>query len=231
MTSAISDSWRRNFGVDRPGKIVCVGLNYASHTAEAGFTKPETPLLFGKFANTLTEDGEPILIPPSLGHVDAEAELALVIGRQAKGVDADDSIDFVFGYTVANDVSAREVQFKDGQWFRGKGFDSFCPLLSEIVPVADLGEAHGLRVVQRLNGEVLQDGNTADLIFGVRELVSYISRNITLEPGDLVLTGTPEGVGYFREPRISLTLGDRVSVEVEGVGTLSNPVIGVGFDS
>ena len=231
MFAAISQSWLRNFGIARPGKIVCVGLNYATHTSESGFTPPDAPLLFGKFANTLLDDGEPIVISPSLGHVDAEAELAAVVGRRAKDVDVDDALDFVHGYTVGNDVSARELQFGDGQWFRGKGIDGFCPLLSGIVPVAELGEARGLRVVQRLNDDVLQDGNTADLIFGVRELVSYISRYITLDPGDVVLTGTPEGVGYFREPKVSLQPGDRVTVEVEGVGTLSNPVVDVDVTS
>jgi 2-keto-4-pentenoate hydratase/2-oxohepta-3-ene-1,7-dioic acid hydratase in catechol pathway len=195
-------------------EIVCVGLNYASHTSESSFTVPAAPLLFGKFANTLVGDGEPILVSSSLAHVDAEAELAVVIGRRAKGVGVDDALEFVHGYTVANDVSARELQFGDGQWFRGKGLDGFCPLLSEIVPVADLGEASGLRVVQRLNGDVLQDGNTSNLIFGVRELVAYISCNITLDPGDVVLTGTPDGVGYFREPKVTLSPGDRVSVSI-----------------
>jgi 2-keto-4-pentenoate hydratase/2-oxohepta-3-ene-1,7-dioic acid hydratase in catechol pathway len=231
VSAGITESWRRNFGIERPGKIVCVGLNYARHTSESGFTVPAAPLLFGKFANTLVGDGEPILVSSSLGHVDAEAELAVVIGTRAKGVSVDDALEFVQGYTVANDVSARELQFSDGQWFRGKGLDSFCPLHSELVSVADLGEARGLRVVQRLNGEVLQDGNTSDLIFGVRELVAYISRSITLDPGDVVLTGTPDGVGYFREPKVSLRAGDRVTVEVEGVGVLSNPVVGVEFAS
>ncbi|HXH98136.1 MAG TPA: fumarylacetoacetate hydrolase family protein [Gaiellaceae bacterium] len=220
----VFETWSRLFGRSAPGKIVCVGLNYRSHASETEMDLPKQPLLFGKFANTIVGSGDAIVLPPESNHVDAEAELAIVIGSRVSRVLAEGALKAVYGYTVANDVSARDVQFGDGQWFRGKSFDTFCPLLSEIVPVSELGAATDLRVVQRLNGEVLQDGRTSDLIFDVPALVSYVSHAMTLEPGDLILTGTPEGVGYFREPRIALTHGDEVEVEVETIGVLRNPV-------
>ena len=160
----------------------------------------------------------------NVGHVDAEAELAIVIGTRAKDISLDDALTVVHGYTAANDVSAREVQFTDQQWFRGKGFDTFCPLLSPIVPTKELGAAEDLRVTQRLNGLALQDGRTGDLIFAVPALVAYISSVMTLDAGDVILTGTPNGVGYFRNPKVALEPGDIVEVEIEGIGTLRNPI-------
>jgi 2-keto-4-pentenoate hydratase/2-oxohepta-3-ene-1,7-dioic acid hydratase in catechol pathway len=221
---AVFATWSRLFGRAVPGKIVCVGLNYRSHASESEMDLPKQPLLFGKFANTIVGPGDAIVLPPESTHVDAEADLAVVIGATASCVPPERALEAVHGYTAANDVSARDVQFADGQWFRGKGFDTFCPVLGEIVPVSELGAAADLGVVQRLNGEVLQDGRTRDLIFDVPTLVSYVSHAMTLEPGDLILTGTPEGVGYFREPRVSLSAGDEVEVEVEGIGVLRNPV-------
>ena len=220
----IGDIWRETFSIDRPGKIVCVGLNYRDHVAEGEQALPDEPLLFGKFANTLIGSGEPIILPASSTHVDAEAELALVVGHSAKNVNGNDALNYIFGYTVANDVSARDLQFQDGQWFRGKGFDTFCPLLSQITPASEL-DPTDLRVVQRLNGEVIQNARTSSLIFDLPTLVSHISTVMTLEPGDLILTGTPSGVGYFRTPKIGLRPGDVVEIEVEGVGKLSNPVM------
>jgi 2-keto-4-pentenoate hydratase/2-oxohepta-3-ene-1,7-dioic acid hydratase in catechol pathway len=208
-----------------PAKIVCVGLNYRPHAAESNFEVPDEPLLFGKFATTLVGPGEAIELPRQAEHVDAEAELACVIGRRIRDVSAGEALEALYGYTAANDVSARDLQFGDGQWFRGKGFDTFCPLLPDIVPVSELGAGSGLRVVQRLNGEVLQDGSTDDLIFDVPTLVAFVSGVMTLEPGDVILTGTPEGVGYFRTPRIALAHGDEVEIEVEGVGILRNHVV------
>ncbi len=221
--ASITEVWRRLFACDAPGKIVCVGVNYSDHATEAALALPATPLLFGKFANTLIGPGEAIVLPAESTHVDAEAELVAVIGARASRVGRDEALDHVFGYTVANDVSARDVQFADGQWFRGKGFDTFCPLLPEIVPAREL-DPSDLRVVQRLNGEVIQDARTSQLVFDVPALVSYISHSLTLDPGDIVLTGTPSGTGFFREPKIALRAGDVVDVEVEGVGILSNPV-------
>src|SRR5579862_7051945 len=185
---------------------------------------PAEPLLFGKFPNTLIGPGEAIVLPFEATHVDSEAELAVEIGRRGRRIAEADALDFVAGYRCANDVSARNLQYGDKQWTRGKGFDTFCPLGDRLVPVSELGDGSGLRVVQRLNGELFQDGNTADLVFSVRRLVSFASAVFTLEPGDLILTGTPPGVGYARTPRIALRPGDTVEVEVEGIGTLTNPV-------
>jgi 2,4-diketo-3-deoxy-L-fuconate hydrolase len=221
---SIRDEWSERFGRRDP-KIVCVGLNYKAHAGESGGELPKAPLLFGKFANTLAGDGDPIVLPPDIGHVDAEAELAVVIGERASRVPKEKAFDVVAGYTCANDVSARDAQFGDGQWFRGKGFDSFCPVGPRIVAAGEL-DPSDLRIRQRLNGDVLQESRTSDLIFDVPTLVSYVSNAITLEPGDLILTGTPEGVGVFREPKIALKSGDVVEIEVEGIGVLRNEVTG-----
>jgi len=204
--------WQKRFGCRNP-RIVCVGLNYKAHASESGGELPKAPLLFAKFSNTLVGDGDPIVLPPDIGHVDAEAELAIVMGDGGS----------IFGFTCANDVSARDAQFGDGQWFRGKGFDTFCPVGPRIVPAAEL-DPSDLRIQQRLNGDVLQDSRTSDLIFDVPTLVDYISKVITLEHGDLILTGTPEGVGVFRDPKISLKPGDVVEIEIEGIGVLRNEV-------
>lgn len=208
------EEWRQQFGCRNP-RIVCVGLNYKAHAGESGGELPKAPLLFAKFSNTLVGDGDTIRLPPDIGHVDAEAELAIVIGERGS----------IFGYTCANDVSARDAQFGDGQWFRGKGFDTFCPVGPRIVPAAEL-DPSDLQIQQRLNGDMLQDSRTSDLIFDVPTLVGYISQVITLEAGDLILTGTPEGVGVFREPKIALAPGDVVEIEIEGIGVLRNEVSG-----
>lgn len=206
-------------------KIICVGRNYAEHAAELGDAPPEAPLLFGKFTNTLIGPGEPIVLPREATHVDAEAELAVEIGVGGRRIAESEALAHVRGYRCANDLSARNIQYAESQWTRAKGFDTFCPLGTQLVPVADLGDGSGLRVVQRLNGMILQDGNTRDLLFGVRFLVAYSSNAFTLEPGDLILTGTPPGVGWARDPKLALAPGDVVEVEVEGIGTLSNPVV------
>jgi 2-keto-4-pentenoate hydratase/2-oxohepta-3-ene-1,7-dioic acid hydratase in catechol pathway len=211
-------------GKIRRVKIVCVGRNYAEHAAELGNDVPAEPLLFGKFPNAIVGPDEAIGLPPEATHVDAEAELAVEIGRSGRRVAEDDALDLVRGYRCANDVSASNLQYGDGQWTRGKGFDTFCPLGDRLVPISELGDGSGLRVVQRLNGEVLQDGNTDDFIFGVRRLVADASSIFTLEPGDLILTGTPPGVGYGRDPKVSLADGDVVEVEIDGIGVLRNPV-------
>jgi 2-keto-4-pentenoate hydratase/2-oxohepta-3-ene-1,7-dioic acid hydratase in catechol pathway len=206
-------------------KIICVGINYADHSAETGVELPAEPLLFGKFENALIGPGEAIVLPPEATQIDAEAELAVEIGRRGRRIGADDALDFVAGYRCANDVSARNLQFADKQWLRGKSFDTFSPLGDRLVPVGELGDGSGLRVVQRLNGETLQDGSTSDLVFGVRLLVAHASSVFTLEPGDLILTGTPAGVGYTRTPPVTMRDGDVVEVEIEGIGVLRNPVI------
>jgi 2-keto-4-pentenoate hydratase/2-oxohepta-3-ene-1,7-dioic acid hydratase in catechol pathway len=206
-------------------KIICVGRNYAEHAAELGDDPPTEPLLFGKFDNTLIGPDTAIVLPPEATHVDAEAELAVEIGVGGHRIAEADALSHVRGYRCANDVSARDIQYSESQWARAKGFDTFCPLGDRLVPVSELGDGSGLRVVQRLNGQVLQNGSTGDLIFAVPFLVSYISAVFTLEPGDLILTGTPPGVGWARDPKVSLVDGDVVEVEVEGIGVLSNPVV------
>jgi 2-keto-4-pentenoate hydratase/2-oxohepta-3-ene-1,7-dioic acid hydratase in catechol pathway len=224
---AVARSLPRSFPVvQRPEKIVCVGQNYRSHRAEMQGREVTEPTLFGKFAATVIGDGDAIVLPPESSHVDAEAELAVVIGKPARRVSREQALGFVAGYLCANDVSARDIQYAgDRQWFRGKNFETFCPVgPAEPVPVSELGDGSGLRVQQVLNGEVLQDGSTSDLIFDVPYLVAYVSTLFTLEPGDLILTGTPSGVGWAREPKVSLQAGDVVEVRIDGVGTLTNPV-------
>ncbi len=221
----LKETWRREFGRELPGKIVCVGLNYRDHVEEQNAALPEEPLLFGKFANAVCGDGDPIVLPREGGHVDAEAELAVVIGLEGRRIPRERALEHVRGYTCGNDVSARGFQLRDGQWLRGKGFDSFCPLGPRLVPVAELGDASDLRVTQRLNGETLQDSRTSALVFDVPFLVAHVSSVFTLEPGDVILTGTPSGVGVFREPKVSLEAGDVVEVEIEGIGTLRSPVV------
>jgi 2-keto-4-pentenoate hydratase/2-oxohepta-3-ene-1,7-dioic acid hydratase in catechol pathway len=209
----------------RPGKIVCIGLNYRDHAREAGLDPPTRPLVFAKFPSAVIGPDEPILIDASLTtRVDWEVELAVVIGRRMRGVDASDALDHVFGYTVANDVSARDVQFADGQWVRGKSFDSFCPLGPVVVTRDELPDPQALALRTRVNGETVQDSSTAEMIFGVAELLASCSESFTLEPGDVVLTGTPWGCGEFMEPRRCLHPGDLVEAEVEGIGVLRNPV-------
>jgi 2-keto-4-pentenoate hydratase/2-oxohepta-3-ene-1,7-dioic acid hydratase in catechol pathway len=207
-----------------PEKVICVGLNYHDHALEQGADLPEKPLLFGKFASALIGPGDAIVLPPESSHVDAEAELVVVIGTEGRRVSEVDALDIVAGYTVANDVTARDLQSKDGQWLRAKGFDTFCPLLPGVVPVSELGDGSGLRIVQRLNGDVLQDSSTSELIFGVPRLVAHASNVFTLRPGDLILTGTPAGVGIHRKPPVALADGDVVEIEIEGIGVLRNPV-------
>ena len=220
----LRELWQERFGRPEPGKLICVGLNYRDHALEQGAEPPVEPLLFGKFANALSGPGDPIVLPFETAHVDAEAELVVVIGARGRRVAAADALSLVAGYTCANDVSARDLQRRDGQWLRSKSFDTFCPLLPVVVPVETLGEADDLRIVQRLNGDPLQDSSTSELIFGLRELVAHASSVFTLEPGDIILTGTPAGVGVFRNPPVSLKPGDDVEIEIEGIGVLRNPV-------
>lgn len=226
----LKKTWAENFGCSYPSKIVAVGLNYLDHFEEArlmfpNLSLPGEPSIFGKMANTLIGDGDPILLPRESRHLDAEAELAIVIDQRARRVSAREALDVVAGYTVANDISARDIQSKERHICRSKNFDTFCPILPDIAPVAQLGEANNLRIVQRLNNVVLQDGNTKDFIFGVPELVEYVSLSMTLEPGDIILTGTPAGVGIFRNPPVPLRPGDSVEIEIEGIGCLRNTVM------
>jgi len=210
--------------IDRPQKIVCVGLNYRDHAEEQGVELPERPLLFAKWPNTLIASGEPIRIPPISQNVDYEAELGVVIGRRASRVATDDALDFVRGYVVANDVSGRDLQFSDGQWVRGKSLDTFLPL-GELVPASEVPDPQALPIRAILNGETMQDSNTSNQIFGVAEVVAFVSQGITLEPGDLIITGTPAGVGAFRKPPVWLQPGDEITIEIDGLGSITNPVV------
>jgi len=209
--------------IDLPQKIVCVGLNYRDHAEEQGVDLPERPLLFAKWPNTLIPDGDPIRIPAVTQQVDYEAELGVVIGKRAARVGVDDALDVVRGYVVANDVSARDLQFSDGQWVRGKTLDTFLPV-SELVPASEVPDPQALPIRAILNGQVMQDSNTSNQIFGVREVISFVSEAITLEPGDLIITGTPAGVGAFRDPKVWLKPGDEITIEIEGLGSITNPV-------
>jgi 2-keto-4-pentenoate hydratase/2-oxohepta-3-ene-1,7-dioic acid hydratase in catechol pathway len=211
--------------IERPEKIVCLGLNYRDHAEEQGVDLPASPLLFAKWPNTLIGPGEAIVIPPSVAKCDYEAELAVVLGVRVRRVSRENALEAVRGYLCANDVSARDLQFADGQWTRGKSVDTFCPVGPRLVPAAEIPDPHDLRIRALVNGEVLQDSTTANLVFGIDEIVSYVSQTVTLEPGDLILTGTPAGVGIFRDPQRLLQPGDEVTIEIEGIGELTNPVV------
>jgi 2-keto-4-pentenoate hydratase/2-oxohepta-3-ene-1,7-dioic acid hydratase in catechol pathway len=207
------------------GKILAIGRNYADHALEGGSEPPAAPLIFNKLSNSLSAHNAPIVLPAISSQVDYEAELAVVIGRRAKRVSEAEALDYIFGYTLINDVSARDLQFGDGQWVRGKGLDGFAPLGPFITTRADIADVQALDIEGRLNGEVMQSSNTSKMIFQIAYLVSYISQGITLEPGDCIATGTPEGVGIFRKPPVLLKAGDIFEVTVEHLGTLRNPVV------
>jgi 2-keto-4-pentenoate hydratase/2-oxohepta-3-ene-1,7-dioic acid hydratase in catechol pathway len=208
-----------------PSKIACVGLNYHDHCRETGMAAPERPLIFAKFASSLTGPDASIEWSDRLTEqVDWEAELAVVIGRRTREASEREALAAIFGYTAANDVSARDLQFADHQWVRGKSLDTFCPVGPVIVTPDEFGDPQDKRLVARVNGETMQDSTTAEMIFGVAEIVSFLSQACTLEPGDLILTGTPWGVGAFRDPPVFLSPGDSVEIEVEEVGVLANNV-------
>jgi 5-carboxymethyl-2-hydroxymuconate isomerase len=211
----------------RPGKVVAIGLNYADHVREAGVSAPLTPLVFAKFPSSVVGPDHPIRFDPTLAErVDWEVELAVVVGRRMRDVAVADALDHVFGYTVANDVSARDVQFADGQWVRGKSFDSFCPLGPVVVTADEIPDPQRLRLQTRVNDEVMQDSSTSEMVFPVAELLAFCSRSFTLEPGDVLLTGTPWGCGEFMDPPRRLRPGDLVECEIESIGVLRNPVLG-----
>ncbi len=208
-----------------PGKIVAIGRNYVDHAIEGGAEPPKAPLIFNKLPNSLSAHNEPIVLPTISNQVDYEAELAVVMGRTATRVSEAAALDYVFGYTLMNDVSARDLQYGDGQWTRGKGLDTFAPLGPFITTRDEIADVQALKIEGRLNGEVMQSSNTAKMIFKVAYLISYISQGITLEPGDVIATGTPDGVGIFRKPPVLLKAGDVYEVTVEKLGTLRNAVI------
>jgi 5-carboxymethyl-2-hydroxymuconate isomerase len=200
----------------RPGKIVAIGLNYLDHIRESKLPRPAQPLVFAKFPSSVTGPVDPIVVDAELtAQVDWEVELGVVVGRRNEA----------FGYTVCNDVSARDVQFSESQWTRGKSFDTFCPVGPVVVTTDEIPDPQALALSTRVNGEPMQDSSTAQMLFGVAELLAFCSRNFTLEPGDLLLTGTPWGCGYFMDPPRALEAGDVVECEVERIGVLRNPVV------
>ena len=209
--------------VPRPGKVVAIGRNYREHTNEEGVEAPAAPLVFAKWPSSVIGHGADIRWDPGLtAQVDYEAELGVVIGRKARYVSEADALDHVLGYTCINDVSARDLQFGDGQWVRGKSLDTFCPMGPSLVTADEVGDPQDLAISCRVGGELLQDSRTSEMYFSVAEIISFLSRSFTLEPGDVIATGTPGGVGAFRDPPRFLGDGDRVTVEIERIGRLEN---------
>jgi acylpyruvate hydrolase len=210
-----------------PGKIICLGLNYADHAAEQGKQPPDKPMIFAKYASCIVGPGDPVVLPSRYtSKVDYEAELAVVIGRKAKEVSESEAPDCIAGYTLMNDVTARDFQSEDKQWVRGKSCDTFAPMGPHILTADEVPDPHNLRIQLRLNGRTMQDSSTSQLVFRVPFLISYLSRTMTLEPGDVISTGTPPGVGVYRTPPLFLKSGDCMEVEIERIGVLANPVIG-----
>lgn len=211
--------------VGAPSKIICLGKNYAEHAREGGFETPGAPLIFSKAPSALNGPRDPILLPTGSGRVDWEVELAVVIAREGKRIGRERALDYVAGYTVMNDVSGREAQFADSQWFRGKSFDTFAPLGPVLVTPDEIADVHALRLTALVDGRVMQDGSTRDMIFDVPALIENISEDITLLPGDIISTGTPAGVGIFRDPPVVLRAGNVVECRIEGIGALVNEVV------
>lgn len=210
----------------RPSKIICLGKNYAEHAREGGFDTPSSPLIFCKTPNTLNGPHDPVLMPRSSGQIDWEVELAVIIGKEGKRIDPKAAFSHVAGLTVMNDVSGRQAQFADSQWFRGKSFDTFAPLGPALVTLDEIGDPHDLRLTARVNGQIMQEGHTRDLIFDIPTLIANISEDITLLPGDIISTGTPAGVGIFRNPPVVLQEGDEVECWVEKIGSIKNRFVG-----
>lgn len=211
--------------VCRPSKIICLGKNYSEHAKEGGFENPERPLLFCKTPNTLNGPYDPIVLPKSSVQVDWEVELAVIIGNKGKRIKKKDAFSHIAGFTILNDVSGRDAQFADSQWFRGKSFDSFAPVGPCVVTPDEIDNVQNLRLTTTVNGDVMQDGNTKDMIFDIPTIIEYISEDITLLPGDILSTGTPSGVGIFRDPPVVLKPGDVVECKIEGIGSIKNEVI------
>jgi 2-keto-4-pentenoate hydratase/2-oxohepta-3-ene-1,7-dioic acid hydratase in catechol pathway len=225
------DATRRIAPVPRPGKVIAVGLNYSAHVQEqdTAVAAPAEPMLFAKFPTSVIGDGATVEWDPNLtSAVDLEAELAVVIGRRARHVSEADAISYVLGYTCLNDVSARDLQASDKQFVRAKSLDTFCPMGPAVVTTDELGDGSNLSIRSLVNDEVMQDSTTSDMIHDVAQLVAFCSRAFTLEPGDVIATGTPDGVGYFRDPRVVMRDGDVMTIDIEGIGRLRNPCREVG---
>jgi 2-keto-4-pentenoate hydratase/2-oxohepta-3-ene-1,7-dioic acid hydratase in catechol pathway len=211
--------------VPDPDKILCIGLNYRDHAEETGMPAPPVPIVFAKFRNSLVGPGDAIVLPEASDAVDYEAELAVVIGRPCRNVDAAEAVDYVAGVTAFNDVSARDLQMQTSQWTMGKAIDTFAPCGPALVLMDEIDDLQALRVQARVNGETVQDGTTASMIFTIAEIIAFISSVMTLEPGDIIATGTPAGVGFTRTPPLLISPDDLVEVEIENVGVLANPVV------
>ena len=210
--------------VARPRKIICIGVNYDDHALESSMELPEKPLVFSKFSTTISGPGDPVTLPEGSEEVDYEAELGVIIGREVRGCTEETALDAVLGYTCVNDISARDFQFADGQWQRGKSCDGFCPIGPEIVTTDEIPDPQSLAIRLQLNGTTMQEETTAEMVFGVRSIIAHISSFATLEPGDLIATGTPPGCGFALDPPVYLASGDEVSVLIEGIGELSNTI-------
>jgi len=207
-----------------PGKIICVGMNYRSHVIEQDGRFPEKPVLFSKAKSCVVKNNEYIIYPPEVKELDYEVELAVVIGKRMKNISENKVSDYIYGYTIMNDITARDIQKNESQWYRAKSFDTFGPIGPVIVSKNEIPDPQNLNLKSYVNGELRQNGNTSDMIFGVFELISYITRSITLEPGDLVSTGTPSGVGVFMKEKKLLQPGDIVICEIEKIGRLENKI-------
>ena len=211
--------------IPRPPKILCIGLNYRDHAIESKMEVPSVPTVFAKYGNAVIGPGDPIILWSATQKPDYEAELAVVIGKRAKQVPRSEWQDYIFGYTIVNDVSARDVQLATSQWTLGKSFDTFAPIGPHVVTADEVTDPHALDIRLSIGGETLQHSNTRELIFGVPDLIEYLSKLLTLEPGDIISTGTPAGVGLGRTPPRWLRPGEEVVIEIEKIGTLRNPVI------
>ena len=208
-----------------PSKIICLGKNYAEHAKEGGFENPDKPLIFCKTPNTLNGPFDPIILPKSSGQIDWEVELAIIIAKEGKRIPKTKAWDYIAGFTILNDVSGREAQFSDSQWFRGKSFDGFAPVGPYIVTPDEIGDVNHLRLTAKVDGDIMQDGNTRDMIFDVSTIIEDISEDITLIPGDIISTGTPAGVGIFRDPPVVLKPGNVVECYIENIGTIINKIV------
>jgi len=216
---------RLSWPVSHPSKIICLGKNYVEHAKEGGMDVPERPLLFCKTPNTLCGPHDPIVLPTGSGQVDWEVELAVIIGKEGKKIKKAEAFDYIAGYTVMNDVSGREAQFSDQQWFRGKSFDTFAPMGPAFVTTDEIDDVQNLKLTAIVDGVTMQDGNTKDLIFDIPTIIEFVSEDMTLIPGDVISTGTPEGVGIFRNPPVVLKEGNVVECAVEKIGSIKNQVI------
>lgn len=208
-----------------PEKIICIGLNYRDHCKEQGVKAPKVPVIFSKFSSAVTGHNGNVVKPSQTKELDYEAELAFVIGREGRWIQKKDWRKYVAGFTIMNDISARDIQFSDGQWIRGKSFDTFAPLGPYLVTTDEIKDPHNLHIQLSLNGETMQDSNTSNLIFDIPYLVNFLSNVVTLKPGDIISTGTPPGVGVFREPPVLLKHNDEIEITIEKIGTLRNKVI------